>query len=216
MTLVGAFLYLSLFSWLVTVCADMVVEILESPDIMGFLGLAVVAAGAEIPDGVQAVTAARRGYASMSTSSCIGSQCCNLCVGLGLPWLVSLLYGTQVTLGKSAFVAWAATVQTGVVVLFMLAAFAPVLASLGAKVKAALNWTRAAQVPLMSVDAPDAVSSRTPGLQKAKLGLRDAKVGLVLYGAIIIILFFVRGARTRRECLARLAPHMRYWQVSPL
>ena len=50
---------------------------------MAFFGLAVVAIGAEIPDTIQSVTVAKKGYGSMAVSNGLGSQICNICVGLG-------------------------------------------------------------------------------------------------------------------------------------
>jgi Ca2+/Na+ antiporter len=50
---------------------------------MAFFGLAVVAIGAEIPDCIQSVTVAKKGYGSMAVSNGLGSQICNICVGLG-------------------------------------------------------------------------------------------------------------------------------------
>ena len=55
------------------------------PAALAFFGIVLVALGAEIPDTINSVTVAKRGYGSMSTSSCMGSQICNICVGLGEP-----------------------------------------------------------------------------------------------------------------------------------
>lgn len=44
-----------------------------------------VAIGAEIPDTIQSVTVAKKGYGSMAVSNGLGSQICNICVGLGEP-----------------------------------------------------------------------------------------------------------------------------------
>ena len=41
---------------------------------MTLLGFAVVSIGAEIPDAVNAIVVARRGYGAMACSSCMGSQ----------------------------------------------------------------------------------------------------------------------------------------------
>lgn len=45
--------------------------------------------GAEIPDLIQSVTVAKRGYGSMAVSNSSGSQIINILVGLGLPWAIS-------------------------------------------------------------------------------------------------------------------------------
>jgi len=65
---------------------------------MAFFGVALVAIGAEIPDTIQSVTVARRGYGSMAVSNCQGSQITNISLGLGLPWFLSNLSGRQVIL----------------------------------------------------------------------------------------------------------------------
>ena len=56
---------------------------------LSFLGFLLVAVGAEIPDTVQSVTVARRGYGSMAVGNAIGSQIVNICIGLGVPWTIS-------------------------------------------------------------------------------------------------------------------------------
>eukprot|EP00397_Hematodinium_sp_SG-2012_P062575 GEMP01084740.1.p2 GENE.GEMP01084740.1~~GEMP01084740.1.p2 ORF type:complete len:137 (+),score=23.60 GEMP01084740.1:56-466(+) len=90
---------------------------MHEPSTMGLLGLTLVAIGAEIPDTINAVTVARRGYGAMSTSSCVGSQIINICVGLGLPWSIVLLFNAsqeRVPLGiKDSFIHLAAYVQLG-------------------------------------------------------------------------------------------------------
>lgn len=56
-----------------------------------FFGLTLIAIGAEIPDTIQSVTVARRGYGSMAVSNCIGSQIVNLCIGLGFSWFLGIV-----------------------------------------------------------------------------------------------------------------------------
>jgi len=98
-TFLASFMWITLYSGVVTVIANRFVALLNNSSAMGFLGLAIVAIGAEIPDTVNAVTVARRGYGAMSTSSCIGSQVVNICIGLGLPWAISTGLGNGVPLG---------------------------------------------------------------------------------------------------------------------
>ena len=62
--------------------------------------MAIVAVGAEIPDTIQSVTVAKRGYGAMAVSNCLGSQICNICLGLGLPWTISNLLGKKVAIHK--------------------------------------------------------------------------------------------------------------------
>lgn len=87
-----------------------------------FFGLTLIAIGAEVPDTIQSVTVAKRGYGSMAVSNCIGSQIVNLCIGLGLSWFLGILTSkglTPITLTQSGVdnVFQAACVQ-GVAVTF--------------------------------------------------------------------------------------------------
>jgi len=61
-----------------------------------FLGMYVIAVGAEIPDTIQSVAVARRGYGSMAVSNSTGSQIINILIGLGLPWLICCTAGLPV------------------------------------------------------------------------------------------------------------------------
>ena len=69
--------------------------VLFTPDWMkgSFFGLITIAIGAEIPDTIQSVTMAKRGYGSMAVSNALGSQIINILIGLGLPWLLVDSFG---------------------------------------------------------------------------------------------------------------------------
>ena len=60
-----------------------------------FFGLIAIAIGAEIPDTIQSVAMAKRGYGSMAVSNAIGSQIINILIGLGLPWFFLGLFGDR-------------------------------------------------------------------------------------------------------------------------
>lgn len=100
-TFIIAFTWVSLFSYLVGAVVTRWVALLQAP--IAFFGLAVVAVGAEIPDTIQSVTVAKKGYGSMAVSNGLGSQICNVNIGLGLPWVVSTFSGIEVNvpLGNS-------------------------------------------------------------------------------------------------------------------
>lgn len=98
-TFFSSFVWITFFSYVVTVVVERWVDMMQNPSTMGYFGLVLVAVGAEIPDTVNALTVARRGYGSMATSSCIGSQVCNICLGLGLPWTMLSFGGFDVSLG---------------------------------------------------------------------------------------------------------------------
>merc|ERR1719513_371285 len=83
------------FSW-IAVFSFVVSEVVEEWVVRtgvneAFFGLTLIAVGAEIPDTIQSVTVARRGYGSMAVSNCIGSQIVNLCIGLGFSWLLGIV-----------------------------------------------------------------------------------------------------------------------------
>jgi len=99
-----------------------------------FFGLTLVALGAEVPDTIQSISVAKRGYGSMALSNCIGSQIVNLCIGLGVSWFVGVVSSTglkpiQITSGGVKNILLAGTCQ-GVAVLFVFVLlFGPVVVS---------------------------------------------------------------------------------------
>jgi Ca2+/H+ antiporter len=99
-TLLTAFAWISLFSTAVAAVVTRWGVLLCVPT--AFLGLYVVAIGAEIPDTIQSVTVARRGYGSMAVSNATGSQIINILIGLGFPWLMTGATGRQVALPSSS------------------------------------------------------------------------------------------------------------------
>lgn len=93
-TLASAFLWLTFFSLLISTTVSRLGAICGIPQ--AFLGMYVVAIGAEIPDTIQSVTVARRGYGSMAVSNSCGSQIINILVGLGLPWFITNAAGSPI------------------------------------------------------------------------------------------------------------------------
>ena len=55
----------------------------------GIMGMVLIAVGAEIPDMIQSVTMAKKGYGSMAVSNAFGSQIINVLMGLGGPWMLA-------------------------------------------------------------------------------------------------------------------------------
>lgn len=100
-TFVIAMCWISLFSFIVTVTIERWVALLNIPGTSALFGLVLVAVGAEIPDSVNAVTISRRGYGGMAISACLGSQVINICLGLGMPWLIATLLGKTVPLSPT-------------------------------------------------------------------------------------------------------------------
>ena len=50
--------------------------------------MVLISLGAAIADIMQCCIVSRKGYGSMAISNSIGSQILNICVGLGLPWII--------------------------------------------------------------------------------------------------------------------------------
>jgi len=100
LTFIISFAWITLFSFIITVIVDRWVEILNMPSASAIFGLIIVAAGAEIPDAVNAVTISKRGFGSMAISACLGAQVINICIGLGLPWLILLIAGIKVPISS--------------------------------------------------------------------------------------------------------------------
>lgn len=62
---------------------------------MVFFGLILVSLGAEIPDTIASVSISKKGYGSMAVANCQGTQVINICIGLGMPWLLTAVAGAQ-------------------------------------------------------------------------------------------------------------------------
>ena len=92
-TLVTSFIWVAFMSTVIAAVVSRWGDILCIP--ASFLGMYVVAIGAEIPDTIQSVTVARRGYGSMAVSNSTGSQIINILIGLGLPWLIRNMAGQK-------------------------------------------------------------------------------------------------------------------------
>lgn len=114
-----AFSWVALFSFTISsICARWQVLTNFNAE---FLGLILIAVGAEIPDTIQSVTVARKGYGSMAVSNCLGSQITNILVGLGFPWfLYNVFVGKPVLIPGHKRIFRAAMIQAGNVgVVFM-------------------------------------------------------------------------------------------------
>merc|ERR1719487_645211 len=85
-----------------------------------FMGLVFLAAGTSIPDAFASMAAARKGEGDMAVSNALGSNIFDILLGLGLPWLISLMIGKPVVfLGVGRLLYWVAVLM-GTLVVFML------------------------------------------------------------------------------------------------
>jgi Ca2+/Na+ antiporter len=122
LTFAVSFVWVSIFSFLISVIVGRFVE--RSGVSQSFFGLVLVALGAEIPDTIQSVTVASRGYGSMAVANSCGSQITNILVGLGLPWFFADLNadstgGEYVKVSDHANLQVAAFFQFGNISLFV-------------------------------------------------------------------------------------------------
>ena len=101
LTFLTALAWITMFSFVITMVVERWVTLMNLPSASALFGLILVAAGAEIPDTVNAVTIARRGFGGMAIGACLGSQVINICLGLGMPWLITWCFGKTVPLSSS-------------------------------------------------------------------------------------------------------------------
>jgi len=127
-----SFLWIAVFSFLISAVVDGWVERTGVSDT--FFGLTLVALGAEIPDTIQSMFVAKRGYGSMAVAGCIGSQVINVCLCLGLPWFLGIIASKRLrpikltSLGVvNIFIA--ASCQGSAVLFVTILLFGPVIAS---------------------------------------------------------------------------------------
>jgi len=93
-TLVGALIWVGAFSFLISSIVNRWVFLSHVP--MVFFGLVLVSLGAEIPDMISSTTVTRKGLGRMALANCQGAQVLNLCIGLGMPWLIDLARGNRI------------------------------------------------------------------------------------------------------------------------
>lgn len=115
-TLASAFLWVAALSLVISAIVSRFGALLDLP--AAFLGMYIIAVGAEIPDTIQSVTVAKRGYGSMAVSNSCGSQIINILVGLGLPWFLSNWAGIQISIPEHEDLALMAGVQSVVIAVF--------------------------------------------------------------------------------------------------
>lgn len=87
LTFFMSFAWVSLFSFLLSSIIERWVGM--SGVNMAVFGLILVSLGAEIPDTIESVSVARKGYGSMAVANCQGTQVVNIAIGLGLSWLIA-------------------------------------------------------------------------------------------------------------------------------
>jgi len=109
-TFIMTFVWVSVFSFVLSSIIERWVAL--SGVNMAVFGLILVSLGAEIPDTIESVSVAKKGYGSMAVANCQGTQVINIALGLGIPWLL-LCNNSPIILSKDLLIA--AFIQIGVV-----------------------------------------------------------------------------------------------------
>ncbi|XP_041673782.1 sodium/potassium/calcium exchanger 4 [Drosophila eugracilis] len=89
LSMVLAILWISAISYLLAWFLTVVGYNLHVPD--SIMGLTVLAAGTSVPEVASSYIVSRKGYGSMAICNAIGSNTFDICVCLGLPWLIKTL-----------------------------------------------------------------------------------------------------------------------------
>jgi len=112
-TFIISFAWVAVFSFIVSTVVERWAVLSGTGS--GFFGLFLISLGAEIPDTIQSVTVAKRGYGSMAVANSIGSQITNICLGLGMPWTIHNMFGKPVRIEGKESLQIAVWFQAGVV-----------------------------------------------------------------------------------------------------
>jgi Ca2+/Na+ antiporter len=105
--------HIAIFSYLLSAVIGAWVDAWDMPQAL--FGMLLIAVGAEIPDSIESITMAKKGYGSMAVSNCQGTQVINIGIGLGLPWLLTNITGNDVIVGAHSVLQVSAFFQTGIV-----------------------------------------------------------------------------------------------------
>jgi Ca2+/Na+ antiporter len=77
-------------SWVLVDQAVLFAETIGIPPII--VALTILAGGTSVPDMISSIIVARQGRGDMAISNAVGSNIFDILVGLGLPWLIVLLF----------------------------------------------------------------------------------------------------------------------------
>jgi len=102
LTLLGSLIWVGGFSFLISSIVNRWVFLSHVP--MVFFGIVLVSLGAEIPDMISSTTVTRKGLGKMALANCQGAQVLNICIGLGMPWLIDIARGNRILFDSHAIV----------------------------------------------------------------------------------------------------------------
>ena len=86
LTFFSSIVWIGILAFAMVTLASKVACILGIPDIV--MGVTVLAAGTSVPDCLGSIIAARQGMGGMAVANAIGSNVFDICIGLGLPWII--------------------------------------------------------------------------------------------------------------------------------
>lgn len=114
-------IWISILSWVLVESAIHVSHALNVPE--AIIALTVLAIGTSVPDLISSYLVAKDGKGGMAISNAIGSNIFDVLIGLGLPWLISILfYGEEVeVISKNLFTSVIVLFSSVIVVFLLLA-----------------------------------------------------------------------------------------------
>lgn len=90
---------IAILCWVLVESAIVISHILQVPEVI--IALTVLAIGTSIPDMISSVIVAKQGRSGMAVSNAIGSNIFDILIGLGLPWLLILLFTSGEVVNKT-------------------------------------------------------------------------------------------------------------------
>jgi Ca2+/Na+ antiporter len=86
LTFFASIVWIAILAFAMVTLASKVACIVGIPEIV--MGVTVLAAGTSVPDCLGSIIAARQGMGGMAVANAIGSNVFDICIGLGLPWII--------------------------------------------------------------------------------------------------------------------------------
>jgi K+-dependent Na+/Ca+ exchanger-like protein len=110
--------FISLLSWFLVENAVVFAEAVHVPPVI--VALTILAAATSVPDAFASIVVARQGRGEMAVANAIGSNIFDILIGLGLPWLLALVFlGDTIVIGTDDLWASALVLLGTVVLLFV-------------------------------------------------------------------------------------------------
>jgi len=86
-TFLNSCIWIAIISWLLVLCATNFGCLVGLGPII--MGVVFLAAGTSVPDAISSVVVAREGMGGMAVANAIGSNVFDICLGLGIPYLIA-------------------------------------------------------------------------------------------------------------------------------